>query len=239
MVATKPVDFAGSGGTGNAGSRNHDGRSVLGGGLCVPGQRADRIKLVFWDGTGLCCSQSGWKHRPPRERIAVMVSRTSVASPSAPCGSQQAWLPHHADAPVGPITRRFQCRSTAIKIFCVRTRPTGRHVVDLDLDRSGTGLGLARGVSVADRRRSAATTAGTNCSPSAAESRIDVASQTTAAVTIHGVEQRHRPSLRSSRSHRHIRALSSSRHVRRRPAPVTLQAATGSVIAICSVSILN
>ena len=40
-------------GIGGTGARDDGVGSVLGGDLCL-GERADRIKLVFWDGTGLC-----------------------------------------------------------------------------------------------------------------------------------------------------------------------------------------
>ena len=55
MVATKPVDFR-KGAEGLAALvRETDGRrSVLRRGLRVPGQARDRVKLVFWDGTGVC-----------------------------------------------------------------------------------------------------------------------------------------------------------------------------------------
>jgi transposase len=62
LVATKPVDFR----------KGMDGLAALvkeqlkadpfsGVIFCFRSKRADRVKLIFWDGTGLCCSPSGWR----------------------------------------------------------------------------------------------------------------------------------------------------------------------------------
>ena len=62
MVATKPVDFR-KGAEGLAALvRETMAADPFSGAVYVfRAKRADRIKLVFWDGTGLCCSPSGWR----------------------------------------------------------------------------------------------------------------------------------------------------------------------------------
>ena len=44
----------GRGGSGGDRTRGDAGRSLLGRGLRVRSKRADRVKLIFWDGTGVC-----------------------------------------------------------------------------------------------------------------------------------------------------------------------------------------
>ena len=62
MVATKPVDFR-KGAEGLAALvRETMGADPFSGAVYVfRAKRADRIKLVFWDGTGVCWSPSGWR----------------------------------------------------------------------------------------------------------------------------------------------------------------------------------
>lgn len=55
MVATKPIDFRnGMEELALLVTRAHEGRSVLGCCLCESAKRADRIQMIFWDGTCLC-----------------------------------------------------------------------------------------------------------------------------------------------------------------------------------------
>ena len=65
LVATQPVDFR----------KGHDGLASLvqsalkedpftGTVFVFRAKRADRLKILFWDGTGLVMASSGWK-RPP------------------------------------------------------------------------------------------------------------------------------------------------------------------------------
>ena len=55
MVATKPVDFRkGAEGLGGAGARDMTADPFSGAVYVFRAKRADRIKLIFWDGTGLC-----------------------------------------------------------------------------------------------------------------------------------------------------------------------------------------
>jgi transposase len=62
MVATKPVDFR-KGAEGLAALvRETMAADPFSGAVYVfRAKRADRIKLVFWDGPGFACSPSGWR----------------------------------------------------------------------------------------------------------------------------------------------------------------------------------
>ena len=62
MVATKPVDFR-KGVEGLAALvRETMGADPFSGAVYVfRAKRADRVKLIFWDGTGMCWWPSGWR----------------------------------------------------------------------------------------------------------------------------------------------------------------------------------
>ncbi len=77
MIATKPVDFR-KGAEGLAALvRESMGADPFSGAVYVfRARRADRIKLVYFDGTGVCCSRRGWK----------MANSNGPPSPTASCG---------------------------------------------------------------------------------------------------------------------------------------------------------
>jgi hypothetical protein len=124
------------------------------------------------------------------------------------CGSRQAWSPPSpGPRPSGRSRAGFQRTQHRHQSLCVRAAADpDRHATDLDLDRTGTGLGLVpRPSPLRNRRRSRIHNCRHKLQPvslrtSSFRFSIDVASQTIAAAIIHGVEPRHRPSLRSSRS---------------------------------------
>ena len=67
-----------------AGAGAIEGRSVLGLIFCFRAKRADKVKLIFWDGTGLCLFAKrleGGKFRWPRIEDGVM--RLSAAQLAA------------------------------------------------------------------------------------------------------------------------------------------------------------
>src|SRR5258708_3544290 len=80
-----------------------------------------------------------------------MVSRTSVANPSAPLRKSTGLVATITrTAPVGPITRRHRSNSLHVRTAA----DPYRHAVDLDLNRSSTRLSLAlRGFALAANRR--------------------------------------------------------------------------------------
>ena len=71
MVATRPVDFR-KGADGLAALvRESMAADPFSGAVYVfRAKRADRIKLVFWDGTGLSCSPSDWRMASSAGRIS-------------------------------------------------------------------------------------------------------------------------------------------------------------------------
>ena len=103
LVATKPVDFR----------RGMDGFAALvkeqlkfdpfsGVVFCFRAKRADRVKLIFWDGTGLCLFAKrleGGKFRWPRIEDGVM--RLSAAQLSALIEGLD-WARVHARRVVAP-----------------------------------------------------------------------------------------------------------------------------------------
>jgi len=61
MVATRPVDFRRGADGLVALVRETLGQDPFSGAIFVfRSKRADRIKIVAWDGSGWCCSGSGW-----------------------------------------------------------------------------------------------------------------------------------------------------------------------------------
>lgn len=70
LVATKPVDFRkGAEGLAALVRENLKADPFAGAVYVFRAKRADRVKLIYWDGTGLClfakrlcvCSPSGWR----------------------------------------------------------------------------------------------------------------------------------------------------------------------------------
>ena len=85
LVATKPVDFR-KGMNGLAALVQEQLRTdpFLGTIYCFRSKRADRVKLVFWDGTGLCLFAKRLEQGKFRwPRIADGVMRLSAAQLSA------------------------------------------------------------------------------------------------------------------------------------------------------------
>ncbi len=83
MMATKPVDFREAEGLA-ALVRDDEVRSVLGAVYVFRAKRADRVKLIYWDGTGVCLFAKrleDGKFRWPNVRDGVM--RLSAAEFSA------------------------------------------------------------------------------------------------------------------------------------------------------------
>ena len=84
-IATKPVDFRkGMDGLAAYVEQELPGRPVLGDHLRVPGQAGEQVKLLFWDGTGVCLLNKrleGAKFRWPTIQDGVM--RLSPAQLSA------------------------------------------------------------------------------------------------------------------------------------------------------------
>ena len=76
LVATKPVDFRkGMDGLAALVKEQLKGDPFSGVIFCFRARRADRVKLVFWDGTGLCLFAKrleGGKFRWPRIEDGVM-----------------------------------------------------------------------------------------------------------------------------------------------------------------------
>jgi len=85
MVATRPVDFR-KGAEGLAALvRETMGADPFGGTVYVfRAKRADRIKLIFWDGTGMCLLVLMHAH-VPRLRTAILTDclRTSMQQRAA------------------------------------------------------------------------------------------------------------------------------------------------------------
>ena len=62
LVATKPVDFRkGMDGLAALVKEQLKGDPFSGVIFCFRSKRADRVKLIFWDGTGLCLFAKDWK----------------------------------------------------------------------------------------------------------------------------------------------------------------------------------
>ena len=62
MVATRPVDFRkGAQGLATLVRETMTADPFSGAVYVFRAKRADRIKLIFWDGTGLCLTPSGWR----------------------------------------------------------------------------------------------------------------------------------------------------------------------------------
>jgi transposase len=78
MVAAKPVDFR-KGAEGLAALvREAMGADPFSGTVYVfRARRADRIKLIYWDGTGCACSPSGWRTANSAGRRLRMASSGS------------------------------------------------------------------------------------------------------------------------------------------------------------------
>ena len=183
-----------------------------------------------------------------------MVSRTSAASPSAPLRKSTGLVATITrTAPVGPITRRLSTPAAPPRLSLRRRRGRpDRHTVDLNLDHSrrpGSTCAVAapcaarrhgrrRRCRIHDRRHEPQFFGFGNASLSF--SAIAAASQTIAAATSpcrRATAETESPLATISAT---IRALSSSLHVRRRPAPVkTSSRRTGLVIALSTVSILS
>src|SRR3954447_26217642 len=91
------------------------------------------------------------------------------------CGSRQALLPPSpGPRPSGRSRAGFQCTQHSHQSLCIRAAADPDHyAIDLDLNRSGTRLRLARRevalTASGDADEVTSTTAGTNCSPSASE----------------------------------------------------------------------
>jgi transposase len=85
LVATKPVDFRkGMDGLAALVKEQLKGDPFSGVIFCFRSKRADRVKLIFWDGTGLCLFAKrleGGKFRWPRIEDGVM--RLSAAQLAA------------------------------------------------------------------------------------------------------------------------------------------------------------
>jgi transposase len=75
LVATAPVDFR-KGAEGLAALvREQMGTDPFSGAVYVfRAKRADRVKLIFWDGTGCVCSPSGLRQAPSAGRTCRMAS---------------------------------------------------------------------------------------------------------------------------------------------------------------------
>src|SRR5216683_6722795 len=171
--------------------------------------------------------------------------------PRHPCGSRQAWSPPSpGPRPLGRSPARLQDANDCRNRVCVRAAAgPDRYAVDLNFDRPGIRLGLASRrfapPTKCRRRRDQSATAGTN--------RNSSVSECWAAVSLSCRRQPNNccgdnPWRRATAQTESllvsisatIRALSSSLHFRRRPAPVkTSSRRTGSVIALCTVSILS
>jgi transposase len=62
MVATKPVDFRkGAEGLAALVRETMTADPFSGAVYVFRAKRPDRIKLIYWDGTGLACSPNGWR----------------------------------------------------------------------------------------------------------------------------------------------------------------------------------
>ena len=84
MVATRPVDFRKGAEGLSALVREIMAADPFSGTVYVfRAKRADRIKLVFWDGTGLCLFANGSKRYLPWPKIEDGVMRLSAAQLSA------------------------------------------------------------------------------------------------------------------------------------------------------------
>jgi IS66 Orf2 like protein len=82
MVATRPVDFGKGTESLSALVREIMAADPFSGTVYVfRAKRADRIKLVFWDGTGLSCSPSGSRASRESSRSTAMLGTAS--SPGA------------------------------------------------------------------------------------------------------------------------------------------------------------
>jgi transposase len=72
-------------GTLSVGARDDGGGSVLRGGPLFRAKRADRIKLVFWDGTGLCVFakqlEDGISDWPNIENGVIKLSAAQLSAP--------------------------------------------------------------------------------------------------------------------------------------------------------------
>ena len=85
LVATKPVDFR-KGAEGLAALvRETMGADPFSGAVYVfRAKRADRVKLIFWDGTGVCVSSS-WCLSKAGFDFAIRCSATGLRSRRNPC----------------------------------------------------------------------------------------------------------------------------------------------------------
>jgi len=100
LVATKPVDFRK--GMDGLAALVQDADPFSGVIFCFRAKRGDRVKLIFWDGTGLCLFAKrleGGKFRWPRIEDGVM--RLSAAQLAALLEGLD-WMRVHARRVVAP-----------------------------------------------------------------------------------------------------------------------------------------
>jgi hypothetical protein len=185
-------------------------------------------------------------HRPPPRMGRPSSSREpALPVPRHLCGSRRTWsLPSPGPRPSGQSRAGLQCTQHRHQSLCARaTADPDCHAVDLDLDRFRhwprlryPAPSVAQQETIPHPQLPARTAARHPQNVQPQIPAIVVASQTTAAAIIHGVERRtDRVSAR-----RDLGDNPGLVFIAPCPAPVnTSSRRTGSVIAVCTVSILS